>query len=160
MSFLKNIDIWDAIDKIVKIVLDIWKKINKKVIGNIAFWLGLGLLIHDYVIEEDVSINPWRFHGGSIGIEMIALGIQFMTEGLEWNQLKIKAYTFGYLGLGMCWFAWSTRIFPNFIRHGLFWLGVTSMGYSWYLLNKDELGFIDKVKMEVLVNSFKKSNST
>lgn len=159
MSFLKNLDIWDAIDKIVKIVLGIWEKVNKKVIGNIAFWLGLGLLIHDYIVEENENINPLRFHGGSIGMDMIALGIQFMAQDLEWNRLKIKAYTFGYIGLGMSWFAWATRIFPNFIRHGIFWLGIASMGYSWYLLNKNELGFVDKVQTEVLVNSFRKQDS-
>lgn len=162
MSFLKgleNFDIWEIITKIVNIVINFWNKINKKLIGNCAFWLGMGLLVHDYLTEKDENINIWRFHGGSIGIEMIALGINLMAQDLEWNILKIKAYTFGYLGLGMCWFAWAIRIFPNIIRHGIFWLGVASLGYSWYLLNKNELGFTDEIQMEVLINSFKKTNS-
>jgi hypothetical protein len=157
MSFLSSItklDIWGAVEKIVQVILQQWQKVNKKVIGNVSFWLGLGLLIHDYAVEIDKNINPLRIHGGGIGISMIVLGLDFMSRDLEWNGLKIKAYAFGYGGLALAWLAWATRIFPGFIRHLFFWLGILCMGYSWYLLNQDDIGFIDKIKAQTIVESF------
>ena len=157
VNALKNFDIWGIIDKIVTIVQSFWTQLNKKMLGNITFWLGLGLLIHDYMVEiNDTSINPLRIHGGSFGISLLMISYDFMATGMEWNHLRIKAYLFGYLGLALAWFGWGTRCFPQFIRHIIFWAGVASMVYGWFLLNKEELGLIDAIQNQAIIEALKK----
>lgn len=147
LELIKNIDlknlsldeIWKFIEKIITELQAIWQKSNKKLIGNIAFWMGIGFLIHDYMVEQGSTIDPFRCipHGGEIGTTSMAFGIGLML-GAYSGEDKIKATVLLYGGLGGAWLGWSMRFFG---RSAIFWIGIASMIYGWYLINREDLGF-------------------
>lgn len=133
-------DLNGIIDQIIDIIFEIWDKIDKKLIGSVVFWFGLGIASHDFWWEsseyDTESLRPTQ--GTYTGLEMALAGVNVITWDLSLVD-KLKKSTLMYIGLGACFVGFIlTGIIPKgisrIICHIFWWAGIILMVYNWALL--------------------------
>ena len=144
-DFLKGINLDELINKIMKIITDIWDKLDKDLVGSSIFWFGMGLAIHDFWWEQsEDQIDTMRpTHGCYTGLEIAMFGIGVMITGLNWTE-KIKKTWKLYIGLVMAYIGFFIlRYLPKGISRLLaqviWWPSIALMVYNWYELVQHKL---------------------
>ena len=125
---------------------------NRKLVGSVIFFFGLGVANHDFTIElKESKVNPIRPHGVTVGLGIATLGINIIEPSF-WKKFHF------YVGLLTAYVAfYSLSILPKglrFISSVLWAIGNYLMVYNWYLLIKDEV-FSDKEIQDCLMEVYK-----
>jgi len=149
---MKGNDLQSILDNIIDTLMGIWDKIDKRLLGSVIFWFGLGLATHDFWWETSkADVDEKRpTHGAYFGLELAITGMDMINGNLSFKD-KIKKQFLFYIGCGSCFLGFMLtgilpKGFPRIISHVLWWSGVALMVYSWYELFKEDLMHWPKAK--------------
>jgi len=139
-------DLNGIIDQVIDFLFELWKKLDKQLVGSITFWFGLGIASHDFWWESaEANVNATRPTQGSyLGLEVALTGINVIIWELSLAD-KIKKCLLFYIGLGSCFLGFIlTGIIPKglsrIVCHVFWWSGIVLMVYNWFNLVKDKIG--------------------
>lgn len=141
-EFIKMLD-WKNIKLLINEIQlklkELEKKVNKKLIGSVLYWLGIGVASHDFWWEcEEYKVDSERpTHGVYVGLGLATTGANVIESGFFNNLIH-------YLGLGLTIIAFNLLSFlpkgpSRWTAHIFWWSGVTLMTYNWYIKMKTEI---------------------
>lgn len=135
----------EIINKIIDAIMKLWEKINKKLVGSIIMFLGIGIASHDFwweCTEHSPSTNR-PTHGAYEGLQMTLFGMQLLVIDKSLGE-QIKLCLLGYFGIGLCYIGFFlTQFIPKgisrLINHAFWWSGIGLIVYNWYTIMKDDI---------------------